>query len=135
MLVFGEELSQLVLDELASDWDDDVRFLVSMTGRGVGVLTVTGRGADKGRALAVACADSGSNPRDVVAFGDSETDVEMFRVAGASVAMGQAAAAVQDAATWVTAANSADGVGVAIEQLLVSGVVSVDGPGSVADPG
>ena len=102
---------------------DEVRFLVSMTGRGAGVLTITGKGADKGRALSIACADIGIDPADVVAVGDSETDVEMFRVAGASVAMGQAAAVVQSAATWVTTANTDDGVGRAIEQLLVSGTV------------
>ncbi len=126
VLVFGDELSQIVLDELAPQWTDQVRFLVSMTGRGAGVLTVTSAGADKGRALRVACADLDVDPADVVAFGDSETDIEMFRVAGRSVAMGQAAPAVREAATWVTAANTADGVGVAIEQLLVSGALEGD---------
>ena len=82
-----------------------------MTGRGAGVLTITGQGADKGRALPWRAPTSGIDPADVVAMGDSETDIEMFRVAGASVAMGQAAPAVQDAATWVTTANTDDGVG------------------------
>ena len=132
VLVFGDELTRIVLDELAPRWVDQVRFLVSMTGRGAGVLTVTSAGADKGRALGVACADLGIDPADVVAFGDSETDVEMFRVAGASVAMGQAAPAVQDAATWVTAPNTADGVGTAIEQLLAGGVVGA--PGAMPGP-
>jgi hydroxymethylpyrimidine pyrophosphatase-like HAD family hydrolase len=118
VLVFGEEQSGLVLDALQVRWADQVRFLVSMTGRGVGVLTITGHGADKGRALAVACADIGIDPADVVAFGDSETDIEMFRVAGASVAMGQATPVVQSEATWVTTANTDDGVGRAIERLL-----------------
>ena len=93
-------------------WAHDVRFLVSMTGRGV-------RRADDHRRRAPTrdgrspwrAPTSGIDPADVVAFGDSETDIEMFRVAGASVAMGQAAPAVQDAATWVTTANIDDGVG------------------------
>jgi hydroxymethylpyrimidine pyrophosphatase-like HAD family hydrolase len=134
VLVFGDEQSGLVLDALQARWTDDVRFLVSMTGRGVGVLTITGQGADKGRALAVACADIGIDPAGVIAFGDSETDVEMFRVAGASVAMGQAASVVQSAATWVTTANTDDGVGRAIEQLLVSGTVA-PGPAPAGDHG
>jgi HAD superfamily hydrolase (TIGR01484 family) len=126
VLVFGGDLTRRVLDELATRWDDEVRFLVSMTGRGSAVLTITGRGADKGRALGIACDDLGIATTDVVAFGDSETDIEMFRVAGASVAMGQAAPPVREAATWVTAANTDDGVGRAIERLLVSGVGDAD---------
>jgi len=58
--------------------------------------------------LEVACADLGISPADVVAMGDSETDVKMFRVAGASVAMGQAPATVKTAATWVSADHGAD---------------------------
>jgi hydroxymethylpyrimidine pyrophosphatase-like HAD family hydrolase len=129
VLVFGGDLTRRVLDELATRWDDDVRFLVSMTGRGRAVLTITGRGADKGRALRIACDDLGITPADVVAFGDSETDIEMFRVSGASVAMGQAAPPVREAATWVTGANTDDGVGRAIERLLVSGAAGEDAPG------
>jgi Cof subfamily protein (haloacid dehalogenase superfamily) len=125
VLVFGDDQSRVVLDALAARWAQDVRFLVSMTGRGVGVLTITGNGADKGRALAIACADIGIDAADVVAFGDSETDVEMFRVAGASVAMGQADPIVRSAATWVTTSNVDDGVGRAIEQLLVTGTVAI----------
>lgn len=118
VLVFGEEITRRLLDEVAPKWADEARFLVSMTGHGQPVLTITGAGADKGRALGVACADLGLDPSEVAAMGDSETDVEMFRVAGTSVAMGQADAAVQAAATFVTAANTDDGVGRAIERLL-----------------
>ena len=94
------------------------RFLNSMTGRGDSVLTLTSRGADKGVALQIACADLGIELSEVVAMGDSDTDVEMFRVAGASVAIGQASPAVQESATWVTTSNTDDGVGRAIAQLL-----------------
>jgi hydroxymethylpyrimidine pyrophosphatase-like HAD family hydrolase len=118
VLVFGEEASRRVLDELAPRYADDVRFLMSTDRRGIGILTITATGADKGRALRVACADLGIDPSEIAAMGDSETDIEMFRVAGTSVAMGQAAEVVRDAATFVTAANTDDGVGRAIERLL-----------------
>jgi hydroxymethylpyrimidine pyrophosphatase-like HAD family hydrolase len=117
VLIFGDELNAHVL-ELASEWMGEVRFLVSMTGAGHSVLTLTSAQADKGRALSVACADLDVPLDTVVAMGDSETDIEMFRVAGASVAMGQAADAVRDAATWVCATNGDDGVGRSIEDLL-----------------
>jgi hydroxymethylpyrimidine pyrophosphatase-like HAD family hydrolase len=117
-LLFGDDLNALVVEHLLPAWQAEVRFLTSMTGQGIPILTLTSRQADKGVALAVACADIGINAGDVVAMGDSETDIEMFRVAGASVAMGQASGVVRDAATWVTTGHDDDGVGRAIEDLL-----------------
>ena len=117
-LLFGDVLTALVLERLLPAWQEEVRFLTSMTGQGTPILTLTSRQADKGLALAVACSDLGIDAGDVVAMGDSETDIEMFRVAGASVAMGQASDVVRDAATWVTAGHDDDGVGRAIEDLL-----------------
>jgi hydroxymethylpyrimidine pyrophosphatase-like HAD family hydrolase len=85
------------------------------------MLTLTAAGADKGAALSVACAEIGISASDVVAFGDAEADIEMFRVAGASVAMGQASEHVKSMATAVTLSNDDDGVAVAIERLLEKG--------------
>jgi Cof subfamily protein (haloacid dehalogenase superfamily) len=118
VLLFGDELNTHVLETLPPVWRDDVRFLTSMTSRGHAVLTLTSTEADKGLALQVACSDLEIPLSEVVAMGDSETDIEMFKVAGASVAMGQASAAVREAATWVTASHGDDGVGLAIEGLL-----------------
>ncbi len=118
VLLFGDRLNALVLERLWPVWQDEVRFLTSMSGQGHSILTITSAEADKGRALRVACADLGLPATEVIAMGDSETDIEMFRVAGASVAMGQAADTVQQAATWVTTAHDDDGVGRAIEQIL-----------------
>jgi hypothetical protein len=59
----------------------------------------------------------------VVAFGDSENDLEMFKVAGASVAMGQADERVKAAATKVTSRHDEDGVARAIDELLATGTV------------
>ena len=117
-LVYGEQLTELVMTALQPTWQGQVRFLNSLSGRGSNVLTITSQGADKGLALQVACADLGIDLSQAVAMGDSETDIEMFRVAGASVAMGQATDDVRAAATWVTAANTDDGVARAIEHLL-----------------
>ena len=49
-----EEASRQVLDELAPRFADDVRFQMSKDRHVIGILTITGRGADKGRALQVA---------------------------------------------------------------------------------
>lgn len=119
IMIYGPETNARIVDELRESWSEQVRFPLSVIGNhGATVLTLTGAGADKGVALTLACGELGIAAADVVAFGDSETDIEMFRVAGASVAMGQADDAVKAAATEVTASNADDGVALAIEAIL-----------------
>jgi len=118
VMIFGPEVNARILADLAPRWSEEVRFLDSIIRGGMSVLTLTGHGADKGDALRIACADLGIDLADVMAFGDSEADIEMFRVAGRSVAMGQASDAVKAAATQITDSNAEDGVAVVIEDLL-----------------
>lgn len=51
------------------------------------------------------------------AFGDSENDLSMFQAADVSIAMGQAAPHVRDAADYVTHSCADDGVATALEHL------------------
>ncbi len=118
VLVQGTAASARVVDELAGRWSDQVRFVESISSDAKSILTLTSTGADKGAALAVACKELDIHPLDVVAIGDAQNDVEMFRVAGASFAMGQASDMVKAAATSVTAPNDEDGVAQAIRAVL-----------------
>jgi Cof subfamily protein (haloacid dehalogenase superfamily) len=120
-LIQGSEVIKRILEELVADWSRDVRFVQSFSSRGRTNLALTATGADKGVALAVACADLGLLPQQVVAIGDAQNDIEMFRVAGGSFAMGQADDEVKAAASAVTAPNDQDGVAQAIERLLAEG--------------
>ncbi len=122
-LIQGTETNALIRAELEGDWGSAVRFVESISPRGKSILTMTATGADKGRALQVVCTDLGISPHEVVAFGDAENDIDMFRVAGASVAMGQAAEHVKAAATFVSARYDEGGVAVGIERLLRTGEV------------
>jgi HAD superfamily hydrolase (TIGR01484 family) len=123
VLVQGSGATAHVVERLGHRWKDRVRFVESFSSRRKSMLTLTAAGADKGAALSVACADLGISTREVVAFGDAEADIEMFRVAGASVAMGQASAHVKSLASAVTLDNDADGVAVTIERLIETGEV------------
>ncbi len=122
-LVQGTETTAHVVEQLGRRWKERVRFVESLSSRRKSMLTLTAAGADKGAALSVACADMGLSTEEVVAFGDAEADIEMFRVAGASVAMGQASNHVKSMATKVTATNDEDGVAVAVERLLETGAL------------
>ncbi len=77
-------------------------------------------GASKGTMLARLLADLEIPPAQVLAIGDAENDVEMIKLAGVGVAMGNAAAPVKAAANWVTASNSEDGVALALEKYIPS---------------
>jgi Cof subfamily protein (haloacid dehalogenase superfamily) len=118
VLVQGTAATKAVVDELAGDWSDRVRFVESISSDAKSILTLTSTGADKGAALAVACQELEIHPQQVIAIGDAQNDVEMFRVAGTSFAMGQASEMVKAAATHVTAPNDQDGVARAIEVIL-----------------
>jgi len=121
VLVQGTAVTAAVREALADEWGAKVRFISSISGYAKSILTLTAVGADKGLALAVACRDLGIDPAEVVAIGDADNDMEMFRVAGGSFAMGQASDTVKAAAKAVTGSNDADGVAQAIERLLAEG--------------
>jgi Cof subfamily protein (haloacid dehalogenase superfamily) len=120
-LVQGTSVNQAVVEALAPTWSDRVRFITSLSGHAKSILTLTAVGADKGVALEVACRDLGIEPSEVVAIGDADNDVEMFRVAGGSFAMGQATPEIKAAAKAVTGTNEEDGVAQAIDRLLAEG--------------
>jgi Cof subfamily protein (haloacid dehalogenase superfamily) len=61
----------------------------------------------------------GITAAEVMAIGDNYNDVEMLAYAGVGVAMGNAPAAVQDIADWVTGDVAADGVAEAVEKFII----------------
>ncbi len=89
---------------------DRVNIFDSIGPSGRLVITITARDAHKGTALDKACNYLGIETSDVVAFGDADNDIEMFKRAGRSVAMGQADETVKAAATDVTTSHEEDGV-------------------------
>lgn len=65
-------------------------------------LDIAPDGVHKAMGLAEICARRGIEPADVLALGDGRNDIEMLGWAGRGVAMGDAPAEVQQAATYVT---------------------------------
>jgi Cof subfamily protein (haloacid dehalogenase superfamily) len=82
-------------------------------------LDFTALTANKGHAVQAICRAAGFKPEETAVIGDMSNDVAMFRVAGFSVAMGQASEAVRAEAKAVTASNTDDGFAKAIEQLIL----------------
>ncbi|KZT35423.1 HAD-like protein [Sistotremastrum suecicum HHB10207 ss-3] len=72
---------------------------------------------NKSTALLEICDELRIDPSHVLAFGDGHNDVDMFRVAGHSVAMSNAMPAARAAAKHVTVSNDEGGVGAFIEKI------------------
>ncbi len=85
---------------------------------GLPMLEIVPPGAGKDAGLAWLSTHLGIPNGRVVAFGDGLNDLAMLRWAGTGVAMGQAKAAVIDAADEITASNHDDGVAAWIEARL-----------------
>ncbi len=119
----GSRCGERIRRELREPFRDRVNVLDSIGPTGKVILTLTARQATKGAALRAACEHLRLDPGRVVAFGDAENDVDMFKCAGASVAMGQADAATRAAATYVGRANTEAGVAHAIHRLLECGTL------------
>ena len=74
--------------------------------------------AHKGEALRRLCEYTGTDPSEVMAFGDGSNDLSMLEASGTAVAMGNSVPTILEAADIVTDTNDADGVAKVIEQML-----------------
>ena len=76
-------------------------------------------GIDKGRLVALLAQRLGVPREEILVLGDMENDLEMFRMAGFAVAMGNASDVVKRAAQAVTLSNDEDGFAAAIERYVL----------------
>ena len=73
--------------------------------------------ATKGSAVKVLLEHYGLSPKQAVAFGDSDVDVDMLQYCGLGVAMGNSPRSVKEAADYITASNDEEGVYIALNSL------------------
>ena len=83
------------------------------------MLEVLPPGASKGAALKRLLKDLNIPADSVLAIGDAENDVEMIKLAGIGVAVGNATQAAKDAADHVVASADNDGAAEAIERFVL----------------
>jgi hydroxymethylpyrimidine pyrophosphatase-like HAD family hydrolase len=82
-------------------------------------LNIVNAGADKGRALRMVCEHVGVPLEAAMAIGDAAPDLEMMKVAGVSVAMGNAPDDVKAQVDVVGPSNLDDGVAWAIREFAL----------------
>jgi Cof subfamily protein (haloacid dehalogenase superfamily) len=77
---------------------------------------------DKANTLSVLLEKLRFESENVIAIGDGVCDVTMIQSAGLGIAMGNAQESVKACADYVTLTNDEDGVAVAIEKIIISGI-------------
>lgn len=105
-------IAQLV--ERLADWDD-----LQVVHPAPGAVEITAAGVDKGAALLQLAAHLGISQAETMAIGDSGNDLAMLKVAGLSVAMGNADEDLKTLADFVTSSNDAQGVAQAIARFVL----------------
>ena len=80
-------------------------------------LEILPRESTKGSAARMLLDHYGLNPKQAVAFGDNDVDIDMLQYCGLGVAMGNAPRQVKEAADYVTASNDEEGVYIALNSL------------------
>lgn len=83
-------------------------------------LEITTATANKGNGLYRLGKLLGIDKDQIMACGDSGNDIEMIKLAGVGVAMGNATKEVKDIADYITSTNEEDGVAKAIEKYVLS---------------
>jgi len=81
-------------------------------------LEVMNRDVSKGKGLKIAMEHCSVKKEEIIAFGDEENDLPMFKEAGLSVAPSNAKENVKAAADLVIASNAEDGVAAFLEEFF-----------------
>ena len=79
-------------------------------------IEISRKGISKGNALKRLMEKEGVRPEEVLAFGDGENDISLFKAVSHSIAMGNAEDYVKEYATDVTGTNNEDGIVMALEK-------------------
>ncbi len=114
LLTFTYDSERLLNTMIAFSTSDQVE----LTSSGTYVLEFIPHHVNKGTGIEFLAARLGLANKQIIAIGDNHNDIPMFKVAGAKIAMGNAAPSVKKMSTFVTKRNDENGVAYALQHLL-----------------
>jgi Cof subfamily protein (haloacid dehalogenase superfamily) len=119
-MAFGPEAVDEVEQQFVDRFDGRAQFSINRPGGNLPpYFVMTHPDAEKAAALKVVCEHLGVAMDEVIAMGDSESDLEMLRISGLGIAMGNGADVVKETANDVAPSNNDDGVAWAVEKFLL----------------
>ena len=119
VLVFGQEAVDEISQRLLPAYDGRAKFSLNRPLNLPHYVVLTHPDADKGSALETVCREMDVPLSDVMAMGDSESDLAMLRLAGLGIAMDNSPDEVKRAALHIAPSNDADGVAWAIDRFAL----------------
>ncbi len=119
VLVFGQEAVDEISQRLLPAYDGRAKFSLNRPVNLPHYVVLTHPDADKGNALETVCRQMDVPLSDVMAMGDSESDLAMLRLAGLGIAMDNSPDEVKRAALHIAPSNDADGVAWAIDRFAL----------------
>ena len=119
VLVFGQEAVDEISQRLLPAYDGRAKFSLNRPPNLPHYVVLTHPDADKGSALETVCRQMDLPLSDVMAMGDSESDLAMLRLAGLGIAMDNSPDEVKRAALHIAPSNDADGVAWAIDRFAL----------------
>jgi len=117
--VFGEEAVGEISRRFLPAFDGRAKFSLNRPPSYPHYVILTHPDADKASALEMVCRELDVPLADVMAMGDSESDLEMLRLAGLGIAVNNSPDEVKRAALHIAPTNDADGVAWAIERFAL----------------
>lgn len=106
LLNFREKLKQIKGISISSSWYNNIE--------------VMSEGVSKGTALEYLIKELNIAASEVVAIGDNENDISMFKVAGLAIGMKNGTVDIKDYVDIITDTNDEDGVAKAIEKYVIN---------------
>jgi hypothetical protein len=119
VLVFGEEAVNEFEARVLPAHEGRANFSLNRPHKFPHYVVLTHPQADKCAALELACRELGVPMTEVMAMGDSESDLSMIQASGLGIAMNNAPDEVKRGALHIAPANDADGVAWAIEKFAL----------------
>ena len=128
----GDLITKFVIIDKDVEKVDRVREIIEKRLLGVettksdtNILEVMKEGVNKKRALEFVCSYLGIDPKEIMAIGDNENDLQMIEFAGLGVAMENAIEELKEIADFVTQSYEDDGVAKAIEKFVLGEAINV----------
>jgi len=118
-LFFGREAVDGMLDRVSPAYAGQLNLASGYSDSFPPYLNIVHGGADKGRALRLVCQHVGTPIEESMAIGDAAPDLDMLRVAGVSMAMGNAPDDVKSQVDVIGPSNDDDGVAWAIREFAL----------------
>ena len=119
MLIFGQEAVEEISQRLLPAYDGRAKFSLNRPVNLPQYVVLTHRDADKASALEMVCREVDVPLSDVMAMGDSESDLSMLHLAPLGIAMDNSPDGVKRAALHIAPSNDEDGVAWAIERFAL----------------